>query len=97
VNDAGARKARNNGIPFNLTEEFASCFRMNALLPDAIPVEGGSPIPLQELIGPKGVIRERSSITGTVNTEICPFECTIKSHSRLEDFSAFPWQQLRVL
>lgn len=50
----GARKANDNGIPYNLTEEFAACYRMNPLLPDSIPVEGGSPIALGELIGPKG-------------------------------------------
>jgi hypothetical protein len=29
---------------------------MNPLLPDQIPVEGGSPIPLRNLIGPKGAL-----------------------------------------
>ena len=51
----GASKANDHGIPYNLTEEFAACYRMNPLLPDSIPVEGGSPIALGELIGPKGV------------------------------------------
>lgn len=55
VRAVGARKANDHGIPYNLTEEFASCYRMNPLLPDHIPVEGAAPIPLAHLIGPKGV------------------------------------------
>lgn len=55
-------KTRNNGIPYNLTEEFAACYRMNPLLPDAIPVEGGLPVALGDLIGPKGVLHENRTL-----------------------------------
>ncbi|XP_048232394.1 alpha-dioxygenase 1-like isoform X2 [Ricinus communis] len=63
----GLRKPQNHGIPYSLTEEFVSVYRMHALLPDnlairdvsAEPGSNKSPplleeIPMQDLIGLKG-------------------------------------------
>lgn len=63
----GLKKPRDHGIPYSLTEEFVSVYRMHSLLPDSIsirdlkstPLEGKCPeieeeIPMMELVGKEG-------------------------------------------
>ncbi|XP_057481446.1 LOW QUALITY PROTEIN: alpha-dioxygenase PIOX [Actinidia eriantha] len=63
----GQKKPQNHGVPYSLTEEFTSVYRMHALLPDhlllrditAAPGPNKSPplskeVPLSDLIGSKG-------------------------------------------
>ncbi|OMO64572.1 hypothetical protein COLO4_32008 [Corchorus olitorius] len=63
----GHRKTVNHGVPYSLTEEFVSVYRMHPLLPDSLdlrntnvaPEANKSPpllekIPMQDLIGHKG-------------------------------------------
>lgn len=49
----GRKKANNHDVPFNLTEEFASVYRMHPMMPDTLPV-AGTPVPMTDLLGKKG-------------------------------------------
>lgn len=54
----GSRKPENHGVPYSLTEEFVSVYRMHSLLPDKLllrdihstPGMNKSPPPLKEYI-----------------------------------------------
>lgn len=46
-------KSNNHGVPFTLTEEFVSIYRLHPMLPDALPLASGRKS-MSELIGPKG-------------------------------------------
>jgi hypothetical protein len=51
----GKKKAENHGVPFNLTEEFVSVYRMHMMLPDSLPVDG-LPVAMTQLLGDKGAV-----------------------------------------
>lgn len=47
------KKSTTHGVPFALTEEFVSVYRLHPLLPDGLPMPDGH-FDLEELVGPKG-------------------------------------------
>lgn len=48
-------KTLNHGVPYCLTEEFVSVYRLHPLMPDGLPMRGASEfVPLMALIGPAG-------------------------------------------
>ena len=51
----GAKKAQNHGVPFNLSEEFTSVYRMDMMLPDSLPVDGAH-VSMTDLLGDKGAL-----------------------------------------
>ncbi|WMV17515.1 hypothetical protein MTR67_010900 [Solanum verrucosum] len=74
----GMKKPRNHGVPYSLTEEFSSVYRMHQLLPDTLQLRNidatpapnkslplTNEIPMEDLIGGKGA--EKLSKIGFIN------------------------------
>lgn len=49
-----AQDTENHGVPYCLTEEFVSVYRLHSLLPDGLPIESEGFVPLLEMAGQKG-------------------------------------------